>query len=284
MTYPSMDQQEIYLIDLWRILVREWRWFLGVALPLIVMTMAYVGSVRSQWEAEAWVQIGQVGAAPVGVDPKVEPLLRVIERVKTRDFQDQVTQALGIPADARQAALYRRSLRTEPEPYANLFRLFVRGYSPDEARTLANATVSRLQAIHARLGAAATAQATARMHELDDALRVATADRERLRQAAAGKDGALPGLLLADKDQDIRALQKDRAELAYRLIPNSTYATSMPLPVAVPQGRVYPNVPVVVGAGVLIALFLGGLAAVARDASRRASTHSMRSGTHEAYL
>jgi hypothetical protein len=284
MTYERFERDEIYLIDLWTILVREWRWFLGVALPVLVATVAFLATARSQWEAEAWVQIGQVGAAPVGVDPKVEPLLRVIERVKTLDFQTQVTQGLGMPAESAQAALYRRSLKTEPEPYANLFRLFVRGYSPDDAKALASATVARLQAIHARLGAAGMAQAQARTAELDEAVREATVDRDRLRQAVdAGKDAALAGVLLAARNENLRALQRERAELAYRLLPGNTFATSMPLPVAVTRGRVFPNVPVILGAGILAALFLGGLAATARNALRRRSTKAGAHGTHHAY-
>jgi hypothetical protein len=284
MTYEPTQRDEIYLIDLARLLLREWRWFIAFAVPVIVATIAFVATARSQWEAEAWIQIGQVGVAPMGMDPKVEPLLRVIERVKTRDFQDQVTSALGMPEDSPQAALYRRSLKTEPEPYANLFRLFVRGYSQGEAKTLAMATVTQLQSIHAQLGAPAFAQAKRRMDELDVALRAAMMDRDRLRQGAEGKDGALAGVLLADKDEDVRALQKDRAELAYRLIPNNTYATSMALPVSAPLSRVSPNVPVIVGAGLLASLFLGGLAAVGRDAVRRTSTKPALRGTHAAYL
>lgn len=284
MTYEPTPRDEIYLIDLARLLLREWRWFLIFAIPVLVATVAYVTTARSQWEAEAWIQIGQVGVAPMGVDPKVEPLLRVIERVRTRAFQDQVTLALGMPEASPQAALYRRSLKTEPEPYANLFRLFVRGYSQDEAKALATATVTQLQAIHAQLGAAAFAQANHRMAELDDALHAATIDRDRLRQAAEGKEGALAGVLLAEKDQDVRSLQKDRAELAYRLIPNNTYTTSMPFPVSVPLARVSPNAPVIVGGGLLASLFLGGLAAVGRNAMRRSSTRPVIPGTHAAYL
>jgi hypothetical protein len=284
MTFERFEHDEIYLIDLWAVLVREWRWFVCVALPVLAATVAFLATARSQWEAEAWVQIGQVGAAPVGIDPKVEPLLRVIERVKTVDFQTQVTQGLGMPADSAQAALYRRSLKTEPEPYANLFRLFVRGYSPDDAKALATATVTRLQAIHARLGAPGMEQAKQRMAELDDALRVAVADRERLRRSAGGgKDAALAGMLLAGRNDDVRALQKERADLAYRMTPGNTFATSMPLPVAVTRGRVYPNVPVVLGAGILAALFLGGLAATGRNALRRRSTKAVAGGTHHAY-
>lgn len=284
MTFERFEHDEIYLIDLWAILVREWRWFLCMALPVLVATVAFLATARGQWEAEAWIQIGQVGAAPVGVDPKVEPLLRVIERVKTVDFQAQVTQSLGMPGNSAQAALYRRSLRTEPEIYANLFRLFVRGYSPDDAKALATATVARLQAVHAHLGAPGLAQANRRMAELDDALRVAVADRDRLRQGAdGGKDAALAGVLLAGGNEDIRALQKERAELAYRMIPANTFATSMPLPVAVSAGRVFPNVPVVLGAGILAALFLGGLAATGRNAVRRRSTKAAVGGTHHAY-
>ena len=56
-----MEQDEIYLIDLWRIFTRGWMWFAGVLLLTLVCTYAFAHLVKRQWQATAWIQIGQVG-------------------------------------------------------------------------------------------------------------------------------------------------------------------------------------------------------------------------------
>ena len=81
------NDDEIYLIDMWRIVVREWRWFIGVGILVLAATFAYLHHARSQWEATAWIQVGQVGFAPPGLDPHVEAFSRTVERLETRGFR-----------------------------------------------------------------------------------------------------------------------------------------------------------------------------------------------------
>lgn len=278
-----MEHDEIYLVDLWHILRREWRWFVGVFVVVLALTFAWVTTARSQWEATAWIQTGQVGSGPIGQDPKAEPLLRVIARVQTIAFQDDVLRSLGLDRNSAEAKLYRKSLKTEPNPYANFFKLTIRAYSPAQARDLANATVASLQAIHQRIDAVPLKLAKDRLDELDGNLRMALADRDRLVGASASGDhtaAALAGVLLAGKNEDIRALQQARSELIVRLAPNYTYDTSMALPVYVPDYRAFPNTVLVLGIGIVFAAFLAGVVAIARNARRRRSTKAHPSGTH----
>jgi hypothetical protein len=278
-----MERDEIYLIDLWHILRREWRGFAGVFVMVLALTFAWMQTARSQWEATAWIQIGQVGSGPVGVDPKAEPLLRVIARVQTDAFQDDVVKTLGLARDSAEAKLYRRSLKTDPNPYGNFFKLTLRGYSAQQAKDLATATTAALQAIHRRIDAVPLKLARDRLDELESNLRIALADRDRLMTATASSDhaaAALAGVLLASKNEDIRALQQARSELLVRLAPNYTYETSMPWPVYVPAARSFPNGPLSIGIGVVLGLFLAGVAAIGRNAVRRHSTKARPPGTH----
>lgn len=278
-----MEQDEIYLIDLWHILLREWRWFVAVLVVVLALTFAWLSTARSQWEATAWIQTGQVGSTPVGVDPKAEPLLRVIARVQSIAFQDDVVRSLGLSPDSAESRLYRKSLKTDPNPYANMFKLSIRAYSAARAVDLAKATVARLQAIHQRIDAVPLKLAKDRLDELDSSLRIALADRDRLIAATTSADhtaAALAGVLLASKNEDIRALQQARSELLVRLAPNYTYETSMPLPIYVPEGRAFPNSVLTLGVGIVFGLFLAGVAAIARNALRRRSTKASLAGTH----
>lgn len=278
-----MEQNEIYLIDLWHIFRREWRWFVAVLVVVLGLTFAWVSTARSQWEATAWIQIGQVGSAPVGQDPKVEPLLRVIARVQTVPFQDDVVRSLGLVPDSAEARLYRRSLKIDPNPFANLFKLTIRAYSARQANELARATLTQLQAVHQRLDALPLKLANDRLDELDSNLRIALADRDRLTSGTESADraaAALAGVLLASKNEDIRALQQARSELVVRLAPNYTYETSMPWPVYVPEYRAFPNSVLSIGIGIVFGLFLAGVAAIGRNALRRRSTKARPLGTH----
>jgi hypothetical protein len=261
---------EIYLIDMWRIVVREWRWFVAAGLLVLAATYAYLQHARSQWEATAWIQIGAVGTAPAGQDPHVEAYSRAVERLETRSFQDDVLKSVGVPPESRAGALYRRSMRIEQMAYANIVKLRVRGYSAEGARQLATATASVLHAVHERLGAGARAFARARMDELDAHLKAARADRDRMAAEAAGKGdaAAIAALALATRNDDIRELEHARADLANRQLPNYTYETSLAWPVYSPEDRVFPNALLTWGIGVLAAAFLASLAAVARHALR----------------
>ncbi|WP_426286701.1 Wzz/FepE/Etk N-terminal domain-containing protein [Luteibacter sp. E-22] len=263
---------EIYLIDMWRIVAREWRWFAGTAAVVLMATFAYLHASRSQWEATAWIQLGQLGVAPAGQDPKVEPFQRVLERLDTLGFQNDVLKSIGVPVEAPEAKLYRRSLKLEPLPYASLIKLRLRAYSAQDAAELASATVTVLQAIHRRIEARPLELARKRLGEVEASLKDARAEQERLsRETAAGKgdDARMAGVLLAGANADVRTLEQVRNDLMTRLADNYTSGTSMAWPIDVPADRVFPNAPLTLGMGVLAAAFLASLAAVARHALRR---------------
>src|SRR5579859_577273 len=114
MSLKPMERDEIYLIDLWRTVIREWRWFVASLVGVLAITFAFTHSVRHQWEATAWIQIGQVGLVPVGQDPKVEPLQRVTERLQTADFQNAMMKSVGFSPNSPEARLYHKSLKLEP--------------------------------------------------------------------------------------------------------------------------------------------------------------------------
>jgi hypothetical protein len=113
--------------------------------------------------------------------------------------------------------------------------------------------------------------AHASLDEIQAELQSALGDRDSLQQmiASGNKNDSLASLQLAGKNKDIRDLQLAKSELATRLSPNYTFETSMVWPVYIPDHPVSPNLPLLWGVGVLLGLFLGGLAAVARNGVRR---------------
>lgn len=276
-----MEQDEVYLIDLWRIFRREWKWFAVVLVLALVCTYAFSHRLKHQWEATAWIQIGQVGEAPSGLDLKTEPLARVLERLQMVPFENEVMKSLGVSPDSPEAKLYRSSMKLEPLPYAGpLIRMNLRAYSPHQAKQFAVATVDHLQAIHQQLEVMPLKLAHARLDELQADLRNAVAERDRLQQAVtpANKDEAgaksiqnplLASVLLTSKNAEIRGLQLARSDLLDRLSATYTYETSLLGSIYVPDRKVSPNLVLIWGAGLLLGAFLAGLIAMARNVLRR---------------
>jgi len=276
-----MEQDEIYLIDLWRIFTRGWMWFVGVLILTLVCTYVFAHTVKRQWEATAWIRIGQVGQVPEGQDPKIEPLLRVIERLELVPFENGILQSAGYAHNSPVAKLYRKSLKLEPMPYAGpLIRLTVRAYSREQASELATATVKQLGAVHQSLEAALLQAARVRLTQLEDDLRTVEADRARLQRAAAGgasggasskdlQNPMLASLLLANKEEEIRSLRRGRIDLLERLGPTYTYQTSMMWPVYVPDKQAFPNPELTWGIGLLLGILLGAATAVVMVGKRR---------------
>jgi hypothetical protein len=165
--------------------------------------------------------------------------------------------------------------------------LSVRAYSQQQASELATATVTRLHAIHQRLLEAPLQSARARLAQIEADLQTAEADQARYRQAAAAGGGSRAGadvqnpmlasLLLANQNEEIRGLRQARSDLTERLGPVYTYATSMMWPVYVPERQAFPNPELTYGLGLLLAVFLGASAALARNAMRRSVLANGRS-------
>ena len=281
--YMTMEQDEIYLIDLWRIFSRGWMWFVAVLVVTLACTYAFAHLVKRQWEATAWIQIGQVGQVVSGQDPKVEPLQRVVERLQLVPFENEVLKSAGYASSSPVAGLYRKSLKLEPMLYAgSLIRLTVRGYSRQQASELATATVTQLHAIHQNLEEMPLKSARARLAQVEADLQTAEADRARYQQAAKpgnkGDAGSkdvenpmLASLLLASKNEEIRGLRQARVDLMERLSPTYTYETSLMWPVYVPDRQAFPNPELTYGIGLLLGIFLGASATIAKGARRRSA-------------
>ena len=272
-----MERDEVYLLDVWAIFVREWRWFVAALVLSLLIAFALTRLLANQWEATAWIRIAQVGVVPAGEDPKVEPLLRVIERLNLQSFQNDVMRSVGFSPDARESKLYRETLQLEPMPYAGpLIRLKLRAHSRQLARRLAEATVAQLGALHRNLEAEPLAQARQRLQQVRNDLREAVAERDRLMKSASagtGRDGlsgsALDNMLLNGKQQEIRNLQVTLGDLTTRLSPAYTYGTSLMWPVYAPARPAFPNRALIWVIAVVVGLGLGAFAATARNAMRR---------------
>jgi capsular polysaccharide biosynthesis protein len=276
----TMEQDEIQLIDLYRLLRRERAWLIAVFVLCLIGTAAFSWGVPRQWQATAWIQIGQVGQVPPVPDLKVESQARVLERLQMVPFQNEVLDGMGIGIDAPDAKLYRKSLTPVPLQDADLVRLLVRGSSPDEARHFAAATIEKLKAIHGPLESVPLTQAHARLDQTQTDLKAALSERDQLVSAVSTQanhetgDGNAHTMLMASgllgtENEEIRVLQQKRSNLVDRLSTTYTYETSALGNIYVQAKPVYPNQVLVWITGLSLGLVLGALAALLRNAIRR---------------
>ena len=269
-----MEHDEIYLIDLWRVLRREWRWFVAVLAVVLAVAVFFALMARPRWEAVAWIRPGQLAPVPSGEDPRIEPFQRVIERMQTHEFQDAVLHDLGVAPRSREASLYRDSFHLDPSLYAGLLKLTVHGYSPQQAQRFVQVTFDHLQRLHEGLMAQPLELAQARLGQAQAQLRDATVERDRLRQTIAGaqnrQDLLLASMVMSSSNQEVRNLQQSVSDLKARLTASYSYETTLAWPIYIPDRPVSPNRVLIGGVGLMLGLGLGLLAALARHAARRA--------------
>lgn len=275
-----MEQDEIQLIDLYRLLVRERAWLIAVFAVCLIGAAAFALLAPRQWEAKAWIQIGQVGQVPPTPDLKVESQARVLERLQMVPFQNEILRGIGIGVDTGDAKLYRKSLTLVPLQDADLIRLLVRGNSPDQARRFASATIEQLEAVHRPLEEVPLAEEHARLEQTQADLKAALAEHDQVMGMVSTQSSHEAGdnyahtMLMASgvvgaENEEIRALQQKRSNLLDRLSATYTYETSALGDIYVQAKPVYPNQPLVWGVGLSLGLVLGVLAAILRNAIRR---------------
>lgn len=148
------EQDEISVRDLWRILINQKKWVIGIPILCVLLATVGLSMAKPKWEATAVIQIGQVGQSGVGQGSQlIEPPIRAIERIKMKTFEDDVLTALKIPVEAGDpiAALFRSTLSPKALGTTDLIQVKVRASSRDQAQTWANAVVDRLRDVHEKL-------------------------------------------------------------------------------------------------------------------------------------
>ena len=268
--YPPDD--EISLREIWQVLVR-YKW-LVLGMPAIAVAVALVVSflLKPVWEATAVVQVGQVGQ--VGqAGQLIEPVARVVERLKVRSFGDAVLAGLGVPRDEKNplAHLFRHSLQVKPLPAADLIEVRVRGYSRQEASQWADAIFEKLHKIHAELAAPTIQRLKQQMAEVTQQITQTQTARDALFDVTTrlkrhgGPDAFMEQIVLANtlvmRDAELRALEQTKRVVEEQLSPVRTYPTSLMGEVYVANDPVAPKKGLIVALAGVLGLVLGVFAA-----------------------
>jgi capsular polysaccharide biosynthesis protein len=271
-----MNEDEIHLVDVARLLARQIKWLLGTLIVVVAGTLLLLFLMRPQWESTAFIRVGQIGQMMHAPDRAIEPVASMVERMRMVPFQNDVLSRIKIGSEDPAARLYRRSIRIEPVPGTDLVQVKVRGRNREEAGQFVQATVDHLRDIHGRMVELALAASRLLLDELTQDLQNAVAEQDRLQQmtlsgnhADAGESTADRALLanaaIGGKVPEIRDLRQRKLELEEELGPLHTYPTALFGEVFVPEEAAFPNKNLGLVLGVAAGLALGLVVAFVRD-------------------
>lgn len=272
------EQDEFSLRDLWRILISQRRWLLG--LPFVCVLLAAVGVfiAKPKWEATAVIQIGQVGQSGVGQGSQlIEPPLRAIERMKMKSFEDDVLTALKIPVEVDDpvAKLFRSTLSLKALGATDLIQVKVRAVSRDQAQTWANAVVDRLREVHERLAQPTIDRLRKQQSELKKQMQIIEEERTNLLKIVSKSSetsgdsrfsaNLLLSNLLLQKNAELRDFEMRRLAADEQLTSVRTYPTSLIDRIYVPEKPASPKKLLIVMLSAVLGLILGVVVALLRN-------------------
>jgi uncharacterized protein involved in exopolysaccharide biosynthesis len=283
-TSPRYDsyvaEDETTLIDIWRVLARYKRWVIGT--PVVFAAAALLGSslMTPVWEATAAAQVGQVGQiGQIGQGGTlIEPIARVVERMKLKPFGSSVLRKMGKPVEDEEGKLFLDTLKVRAVPNTDLLEVKVRAYTSEMAKAYAEATVALLGAVHGELAKPTIGRLKQQLAKADEQIERTRTELDRLMQAAAKKtpttserfmENIVTADVLVKRDKDLRELEQLKGIYEEQLGPLRTYPTSLIDSVYVSDGPVAPRKVLITGLAAVLGLLVGlGIAFVLNTVRR----------------
>lgn len=280
------ERDEMSLQDLWRVLIDQRRWLFGIVTLCVFLAFVGVLITRPKWEATAVIQIGQVGLPGIGQGSQlIEPSVRAIERMKMKSFENDVLISLKIPVEDENplASLFRRSLSLKALGTTDLIQVKVRGDSPDQAASWAQAVVDRLKNVHERLAQPTIDRLRKQQAELKKQMKSIEEERANFLKIVSKSsetsgdsrfsENLLLSNLLLQKNAELRDFEMRRLAAEEQLTSVRTYPTSLIDVVYVPEKPVSPKKLLMLVLAAILGLFLGVVVALSRHywRSREAS-------------
>ncbi len=233
-------QADMTLREIWRILVDQKMWLLGIASACTLLAIASVWIASPKWEAIAVIQIGQVGQTGIGQGPQlIEPPVRAIERMKMKSFEDDVLADLKIPIEDSNpvAGQFRNTLSLRVLGTTDLIQVRIRAPSREQAQIWVNAVVNRLKDVHERLAQPTIDRLHKQQAELKKQMQIIEDERTNLLRIASKSSetssdsrfsaNLLLSNLLLQKNAELRDFEIRRLAAEEQLAPVRTYPTSL---------------------------------------------------------
>ena len=272
------EQDEISVRDLWRVLINQKNWVIGIPILCVLLATVGVSMAKPKWEATAVIQIGQVGSSGVGQTIQlIEPSVRAIERMKMKSFEDTVLAKLQIPLDGGNsvAAIFKSSLSLKALGTTDLIQCKIRANSRDKAESWAQAVVDRLKDVHEKLTQPTIDRLRKQQTELKKQMQLIEAERSNLLETVSktserSGDGRfstnlLLSNLLLQKNAELRDFEMRRLAVDEHLTSIRAFPTSLVDRIYVPENPVSPKKLLIVMLAAVLGLILGIIVAFMRN-------------------
>ena len=272
------ERDEMSLQDLWRVLIDQRRWLFGIATLCVFLATVGILISKPKWEATAVIQIGQVGQSGVGQGSQlIEPSVRAIERMKMKSFENDVLISLKIPVEDENplASLFRSTLSLKALGTTDLIQVKVRGDSPDQTASWAQAVVDRLKNVHERLAQPTIDRLRKQQAELKKQMKSIEEERANLLKIVSKSSetsgdsrfsaNLLLSNLLLQKNAELRDFEMRRLAADEQLTSVRTYPTSLIDRIYVPEKPASPKKLLIVMLSAVLGLILGIIVAFMRN-------------------
>ena len=272
------ERDEMSLQDLWRVLIDQRRWLFGIATLCVFLATVGILISKPKWEATAVIQIGQVGQSGVGQGSQlIEPSVRAIERMKMKSFENDVLISLKIPVEDENplASLFRSTLSLKALGTTDLIQVKVRGDSPDQTASWAQAVVDRLKNVHERLAQPTIDRLRKQQAELKKQMKSIEEERANLLKIVSKSSetsgdsrfsaNLLLSNLLLQKNAELRDFEMRRLAADELLTSIRTYPTSLIDRIYVPEKPASPKKLLIVMLSAVLGLILGIIVAFMRN-------------------
>jgi LPS O-antigen subunit length determinant protein (WzzB/FepE family) len=276
----SDDEYLVDLSKLWQTIRQSWRLitgltFVGVAIALVVALM-----LPKEWEASATLQIGRMHQI-TGEWRAIEDPQQAVERLKLREFKENVLASLALPLDEDEddrSEIYFKSVKGVAVKGTDFITVSTRGFSTQEANASLDATMNQLMAKHVSIAEPMKQRLTAEMTETHAKL---VASEEVLKQLntqllasgtyKAGSEFA-PSIvafgLLASKTAEVNALKSKEIELTAVLATLNEQITKPVNKIQVSKTPIFPKKSIFLVLGLFLGLMVGVAFALVRAARK----------------
>ena len=238
-----------------------WGALLGLAIGGLLVVL-----LPKQFEATALVKIGEI-ANINAAGSAIESSLQVVDRIKSRSFQDDVLNTLNISVDDDDSALvkqFRNSLKIKLEK-SELISLSVNANSQAQANALMQGVVNQLNKVHYKMSYPTIARLKLELDSVNNEIKLADVETKKLSKVLdmpsenitdmKFSQTVLLSSIRMSKAQEYRNFRDNKRMLEEKLSPERTFPTHVLGSVEVSKKPVSPKFSIFIPAGLFLGLF-----------------------------
>lgn len=266
------DQDDEYLIDFSKLLNeirRSWRFLFAIIASSAICALLLTFAIPKRWEASATIQIGKIPSSnPSDQSLSIEEPSQTVERIKLREFRENVLTKMGLPLDPdedKRTELLLNSLKGLAVKGTDFVNVSAEGYNTDEASTTLKLVNEEIQTEHKLLAQSVKTRLTNDLAVTKERILATTNEVSTIKNqltvsgAYNGKSAFEPSIvainLLSAKEGDLEKLKTQENMLSMQINDFETKSTKVINKIQVSKRAVYPKRSIFIGIGA----FLGGL-------------------------